>query len=246
VRNSRELLVWHRQAKVKNLLVTMGDPAGISAEVVAKAFVALARASSRWPSRFEGRCARNARISRWWVTPGVLAQATRGLRRRIPITPIADFSTTWLPPTVLRLFAHSHIDMRRFRFGLPVYGANNSAIWISPLEQARRRKIAAIVTGPVTKEAVASLLPDFVGHTGYLAEKLGVRDERMAFLTPDYLLALQTTHIPLGQVSGHLKLAGIVTSLKMLQQAGRARWGTQAGGGRVGAQPSRGRARPHG
>jgi len=30
--------------KVKNLLVTMGDPAGISAEVVAKAFAALARA----------------------------------------------------------------------------------------------------------------------------------------------------------------------------------------------------------
>ena len=57
-----------------------------------------------------------------------------------------------------------------------------------------------------------------MGHTGYLAEKLGVRDERMAFLTPDYMLALQTTHIPLGQVSGHLKLAGIVTSLKMLHR----------------------------
>jgi 4-hydroxythreonine-4-phosphate dehydrogenase len=210
---------------VKNLLVTMGDPAGISAEVVAKAFAALARAQQPLAQQIRRslrkECANLAVVG----DAGVLAQAMRGLRRRIPITPIADFSTTWLPPTALRLFAHSHIDMRRFRFGLPVYGREQLGYLDFAIEQARRRKIAAIVTGPVTKEAVASLLPDFVGHTGYLAEKLGVRDERMAFLTPDYMLALQTTHIPLGQVSGHLKLAGIVTSLKMLQQAGRARWG---------------------
>jgi 4-hydroxythreonine-4-phosphate dehydrogenase len=115
--------------------------------------------------------------------------------------------------------------MRRFRFGTAVYGREQLGYLDFAIAQARRRRIAAIVTGPVTKEAVAALLPDFVGHTGYLAEKLGVRDERMAFLTPDYLLALQTTHIPLGQVSGHLTLAGLLTSLKMLAQAGRARWG---------------------
>jgi len=100
----------------------MGDPAGISAEVVAKAFVALARAQQPLAQQIRRslrkECANLAVVG----DAGVLAQATRGLRRRIPITPIADFSTTWLPPTVLRLFAHSHIDMRRFRFGLPVYG----------------------------------------------------------------------------------------------------------------------------
>ena len=203
----------------------MGDPAGISAEVVIKAFVALAREKQPLARQIRRslrkECANLAVVG----DAGVLAEAMRRLRYRIPITPVADFSTAWLPPTALRLFAHSHIDMRRFRFGSPVYGREQLGYLDFAIEQARRGRVAAIVTGPVTKEAVASLLPDFVGHTGYLAEKLGARDERMAFLTPDYLLALQTTHIPLGQVSGHLKLAGIVTSLKMLQQAGRARWG---------------------
>jgi len=51
---------------------------------------------------------------------------------------------------------------------------------------------------------------------------------------------LQTTHIPLGQVSGHLKLAGIVTSLKMLQQAGRARWGRRLAVAVLGLNPHAG------
>ena len=203
----------------------MGDPAGISAEVVTKAFVALARGKQPLAQQIRRSLRKECANLVVVGDAGVLSEAMRRLRQRIPIMEVGDFSTTVLPPTALRLFAHSQIDMRRFRFGLPAYGREQLGYLDFAIEQARRRRVAAIVTGPVTKEAVASLLPDFVGHTGYLAEKLGARDERMAFLTPDYLLALQTTHIPLCQVSGHLKPAGIVTSLKMLAQAGRARWG---------------------
>ncbi len=203
----------------------MGDPAGISAEVVIKAFVALARGkqplAQQIRSSLRKECANLAVVG----DAGVLAEAARRLRQPIPITPVEDFSTVWLATTALRLFSHSHIDMRRFRFGRPAYGREQLGYLDFAIEQARQRRIAAIVTGPVTKEAVAALLPNFVGHTGYLAEKLGARDERMAFLTPAYLLALQTTHIPLCQVSGQLTVAGLVTSLKMLAKAGRARWG---------------------
>jgi 4-hydroxythreonine-4-phosphate dehydrogenase len=211
--------------KLRNLLVTMGDPAGISAEIVVKAFATLAREKQPLARQIRRilrkECANLAVVG----DAGVLAEAVRRLRQPIPIVPVDGFSTEWLPTTALRLFAHSHIDMRRFRFGRPAYGREQLGYLDFAIEQARRGRIAAIVTGPVTKEAVAALLPDFVGHTGYLAEKLGVRDERMAFLTPDYLLALQTTHIPLSHVSGKLTVAGLLTSLQMLEQAGRARWG---------------------
>jgi len=203
----------------------MGDPAGISAEVVVKAFAALAR--GRQPLARQIRRSLRKECANLAVVgdAGVLAEAARRLRQRIPIVLMEAFSTGWLPPSAIRLFAHSHIDMRRFRFGSPAYGREQLGYLDFAIEQARRRRIAAIVTGPVTKEAVAALLPDFVGHTGYLAEKLGARDERMAFLTPDYLLALQTTHIPLCQVSGCLTVPGLVKSIEMLEEAGRARWG---------------------
>jgi 4-hydroxythreonine-4-phosphate dehydrogenase len=210
---------------VRNLLVTMGDPSGISAEIVIKAFVALARGKQALAQQIR-RCLRSECANLAVVgDAGVLAEAARRLRLPIPITLVDDFSTKWLAPAALSLFAHSHIDMRRFRLGVPAYGREQLGYLDFAIEQAQRRRIAAIVTGPVTKEAVASIIPEFVGHTGYLAEKLGARHERMAFLTPDYLLALQTTHIPLSHVSGQLKPAALLTSLKMLEEAGRARWG---------------------
>jgi 4-hydroxythreonine-4-phosphate dehydrogenase len=80
-------------------------------------------------------------------------------------------------------------------------------------------------SGPITKEAVAEVAPGFVGHTGYLAEKLGVTEERMAFFTPDYLLVLQTTHLPLAEVSRNLSRSGIATTIAMLGEAGRKYYG---------------------
>jgi 4-hydroxythreonine-4-phosphate dehydrogenase len=213
-----------RSRKLRNLLVTMGDPAGISAEVVIKALVALAERKQPLAQQI-ARSLRRECVNLTVVgDAGVLAEAARRLRQSIPINTLDDFATAWVAPNALRLFAQSQIDMRRFRFGVPAYGREQLGYLDFAIEQAKRRRIAAIVTGPVTKEAVAVLLPDFVGHTGYLAEKLGARHERMAFLTPDYLLALQTTHIPLRQVASQLKPAALLTSLKMLHEAGRARW----------------------
>jgi 4-hydroxythreonine-4-phosphate dehydrogenase len=203
----------------------MGDPAGISAEIVVKAFAALAQDKQPLAreicKRLRKQCANLTVVG----DGGVLAHAAKRLRQPIPILLVEDFVTGWLPPTALLLLAHSQINMRGFRFGLPVYGREQLGYLDFAIEQARRRRIAAIVTGPVTKQAVAEILPDFVGHTGYLAKKLGAREERMAFLTPEYLMALQTTHIPLCKVSRQINLAKLVTSLKFLEKAGRARWG---------------------
>ena len=203
----------------------MGDPAGISAEVVVKAFAALAEGKQPLVEEIRRRLRRERANLTVVGDAGVLGKAAKRLRPRMPIVLVQDLVTDWVPPTALSLLAHSRIDMRGFRFGTPAYGAEQLGYLDFAIEQARRRRISAIVTGPVTKEAVAAILPDFVGHTGYLAEKLGVREERMAFLTPEYLLALQTTHIPLRKVSSQITSTGLVTSLKMLDKAGLARWG---------------------
>jgi 4-hydroxythreonine-4-phosphate dehydrogenase len=62
----------------------------------------------------------------------------------------------------------------------------------------------ALVTAPVSKESIARhLLPDFRGHTDYLAAACGLerygRDYLMAFLAPDLQVALLTVHLPLAQ-----------------------------------------------
>ncbi len=115
--------------------------------------------------------------------------------------------------------------MKGFRFGVPSYGREQLGYLDFAIAKARAKEIVAIVTGPITKEAVAEVAPGFVGHTGYLAEKLGVTEERMAFFTPDYLLVLETTHIPLAEVPQRLSRSAIATTIAMLGAAGRKYYG---------------------
>ena len=212
-------------SSVKNILVTMGDPAGVSGEVIAKAWAALARPRSVLAKQVAALVARR-RASLYLAGDGhVLARAMRVVGAKLPVERVQSFSATpaSLPP--LCLFDLTSISMKGFRFGVPAYGREQLAYLDFAIEQARAGRIAAIVTAPVNKEAVAKDLPGFVGHTGYLADQLGVQEERMAFLTPGYFLALETTHIPLAEVPRKLSAARIATTIAMLAAAGRKYYG---------------------
>jgi 4-hydroxythreonine-4-phosphate dehydrogenase len=209
----------------KHILITMGDPAGISGEVIVKALAALARPRQAIAKQVATLVAKR-RANLYVAGDGnVLERSRRIVGLKIPIERVHGFSSESEPLSAVRLFDLTQIPMAGFRFGVPDYGREQLRYLDFAIGKARRRAIAAIVTGPMTKEAVAKGVPGFVGHTGYLAEQLGVHDERMAFLTPEYLLALQTTHIPLADVSKNLTAAGIATTISMLAAAGHKYYG---------------------
>jgi len=210
---------------VKNILITMGDPAGISGEVVVKALAKLARPRSAVAKQVVGLLASRRANLYLAGDANVLARAGRIVRASPPVERVEGFANCLLPRGPIRLFDLTQIAMTDFRFGVPDYGREQLRYLDFAIEQARRGRVAAIVTAPMTKEAVAKGVPGFVGHTGYLADQLGVRDERMAFLTPAYLLALQTTHLPLADVAKNLSVQGVATTIAMLATAGRKYYG---------------------
>jgi 4-hydroxythreonine-4-phosphate dehydrogenase len=224
----------------KNILITMGDPAGISGEIVVKAFAALARPRRALAKAVVALAAKRKAAIYVAGDGNVLGHARRIVRTRIPIEPVADFATALAPPDRIRLFELTKIALADLRFGVPAYGREQLRYLDFAIAQARRKAIAAIVTGPVTKEAVAKDVPGFVGHTGYLAEQLGVHDERMAFLTPAYLLALQTTHVPLADVARSLTAGSIATTIAMLALAGRKYYGRKLPVAVLGVNPHAG------
>ncbi len=63
-------------------------------------------------------------------------------------------------------------------------------------------RFSALVTAPVAKNAISTLRPDFSGHTEYLAERAGLEsdDVTMLFAADKLSVALVTTHIPLRDV----------------------------------------------
>ena len=211
--------------RVENILVTMGDPAGVSGEVVVKAFAALAKHKTPLAKSIRSRIEK--RSARLFVVGdrGVLEKARGITHSRLPVVPVPRFEALADPFAQIALLEGSRIEMSRFRYGVPEYGSEQLAYLDQAIAFAKRKDISAIVTGPVNKEAVDKVLPGFLGHTGYLAEKLKAKAERMCFLTPDYLLALQTTHIPLRKVSERITKSGVAKTIAMLVEAGRRRFG---------------------
>ena len=79
----------------------------------------------------------------------------------------------------------------------------------------RRAQVPAVVTGPISKEAIQRRLPDFVGHTEFFAALAGV-DHFGMLLVVEPLRALHvTTHVPLREVSALLTPARLRETLDL-------------------------------
>ena len=65
--------------------------------------------------------------------------------------------------------------------------------------------IKRLVTAPISKEAVQSLIPQFSGHTEYLADYFKVKDFAMMMTSHKIKTVLFTRHVPLSKVSALMK-----------------------------------------
>ncbi len=82
---------------------------------------------------------------------------------------------------------------------------------------------AALVTAPVSKQAIAGIEPGFRGHTELLAGHAGVRDPLMLFAGIRPAVALLTTHLPLASAIAAVRRPRIVATLERLDKEW-ARW----------------------
>jgi 4-hydroxythreonine-4-phosphate dehydrogenase len=87
-------------------------------------------------------------------------------------------------------------------------------------------RFAAMVTGPVSKESLARVQPDFVGQTEFLARTCGLPDDRavMCLTDPKLTVALCTNHCSLREALDRLTPERIIYVVKIthdfVKQAG--------------------------
>lgn len=153
------------------IAITMGDPAGIGPEVIAKSL------------------------------------CNPSLKKRGPFLIIGDY-------TVFRCYKKtipsncSFLDLKTFganRISIGKtsrYGAQASLDYLSEaFRLLKAKKARALVTAPVSKEAISSLGQRFKGHTEYIADYFNVKKFAMMFAAPDLRVVVVTRHIPLKDVS---------------------------------------------
>lgn len=80
-------------------------------------------------------------------------------------------------------------------------------------------KIQAMVTAPINKLNIQSDEFKFAGHTEYLAEKAGVKNNLMFMISDNIRVGVLTGHIPLKEVPGAVTKEAILRKLKMMNQS---------------------------
>jgi 4-hydroxythreonine-4-phosphate dehydrogenase len=183
------------------LAISLGDPAGISPEIVAKN---LPEASTR--------C--NVVVFGHWPS---LEQALEMSQTIIGI----DLKSEPSPSEDGRV-AVVHCGPDGESIDKPCEGAASAQCHSLKMaaDAVIDGKCDALVTAPVSKSQVAQIWPEFTGHTEYLARRASVppEDVTMVFASKTLSVGLVSTHLPLRDSSEQVKRPRLERTLRHLKQ----------------------------
>ncbi len=181
------------------LAVSIGDPAGIGPEIIAKAWAA--RDAAELPAFFAVGDARA--IERVWNGPIAkiddLDSASNAFRDALPVLTVEDAGE----------ITPGYPDVEGARCAL------QSLELAAGL--ARSGAARALVTGPVSKAQLYEIGFTHPGQTEFVAERCGVAPENavMMLAGPTLRVVPMTTHVPLAQVSSLLSIELIVAKAQV-------------------------------
>ncbi len=162
------------KSRNKTITVTIGDPCGIGPEVVIKALRAL-----RIPQNVTMMVIADTEILNFYKAKE---------SKQISFYPVCGFTsflkTIGSPGKESGLASKTYLDcaIRLIKSGVA----------------------QALVTAPLSKEAVAKTYPRFEGHTEYLAEAFGVKNVEMMFVTDQLKTVIATRHVALKNVPAQI------------------------------------------
>jgi 4-hydroxythreonine-4-phosphate dehydrogenase len=82
----------------------------------------------------------------------------------------------------------------------------------------RSGQVGALVTAPVSKDALRPAGFTWPGQTEFLAERLGARRHAMLAWTPRFKAVFVTIHLPLSEVSRHITAAAVAEKAGLLAE----------------------------
>ncbi len=207
------------------LAITQGDPAGIGPEILLKLMQDSPDDLSYSPLLVAERCALEALKGSVPEAPWERLDFLATIPTRQSLS-VRQYSTGKEPIPVLDPIA----QRRKLEFGhsSPADAAGALAALDAGVAAVRSGVADALITAPVSKESIARQhLPNFVGHTEYLAAGCGLeqygRDYLMAFLAPDLQVALLSTHLPLADALAHVSTGTVLDALLCLGSHARGR-----------------------
>jgi 4-hydroxythreonine-4-phosphate dehydrogenase len=189
------------------IAITMGDPAGIGAEVVVKA---LADPVLRHKARY--------------IIYGMnelLAYAAD----------LAEFDVFWWRDQYngrLRSYPHDVVVVDYDQYTMlgtaikspsKMGGEASMRFCLDAIEAASKRLVDAVVTAPIAKESWKLAGYHWPGHTELFANRTGARKHAMMFAGGPLKVVLATVHIPLMGLWGKLNIGTVFHPIELVHQA---------------------------
>lgn len=125
------------------------------------------------------------------------------------------------------LYLHQPLAVPAVKPGTPA--PRNSDCVVSAIERAAdgcmSGEFHAMVTGPVSKSAIAAAGHKFTGHTEYIANYCGSLSPVMMLVNDFARVALVTTHLPLNQVAGRITRRHLRDVIRVVADDMQAKFG---------------------
>lgn len=181
----------------------MGDPAGIGPEVCVKALTKPEILSLCRPIIIG-----DARV---------ITDALKIADIKVQINPLEDIVGAKFGPNFLNVIHLQNADPRKIKKG-KVQAACGQAAYeyiIKAIELAKAKKVDAITTGPINKEALHKAGLKFDGHTEILAQGTKTKNYAMLFISDTIWVILATTHMALSKVPKSLNKNKILNAIQL-------------------------------
>jgi len=183
--------------------ITLGDPNGIGPEVVAKA---LTRPAIRRLAAFR------LIIAGWKPAPAFLPFESATLQGRA----LSHFCRDVL----------AQLGKGRLRRG-PTKASGRAAVEsvLKAITLAMAGEIDAIVTAPISKEAVRKAGYPWPGHTEILAERTGTEHPVMTMVGGGLIVPLVTTHVSMRDLPKRITREKVLRTIRVIANGLRRYWG---------------------
>jgi 4-hydroxythreonine-4-phosphate dehydrogenase len=192
------------------IAITMGDPAGIGPEIIAKVFTEAKVFSFCRP-----------------VVVGstrVMKKAIKDLDLALTVKSIPSLRSATPGRGHIDVLNTENVDMAKHRWGRPgVFSGKAVVEYIKQaVELALEGQVAAIVTAPISKEMMNAAGTRYAGHTELLAALTGAKDFGMMFVGGGLRLILVTIHLPLKDVTKLIKKQRVLRTIRLADRAMRS------------------------
>lgn len=191
------------------LAITMGDPAGIGPEIVAKAL--------RLPEVRE--------VSRTLVVgdAGVLRRAAAIVGAGFDVRAVPTAGHAVFFPGAVDVLDLGDVDVERIVPGRVAAEAGRAAFEAvkAAIELALAREVDAVVTGPIHKEALRLAGHDFPGHTEIFAHFTGAPEPAMMLAEGRFRVVHVSTHVSLREACERATRGRVLRTIELAHDACR-------------------------